>query len=59
MSQEGVGLKASVKYAKLEKWPNKPDGTPDKSNGPDEVMEKFGEDEPFKTTYRRNANAAD
>jgi hypothetical protein len=59
MSSEGVGVKCEVKYAKLVKWENHPiTGLPMKDRPPLEVMEKFGDDQPFRVTFQRgNSNA--
>jgi hypothetical protein len=54
MANEGVGVQAEVKYAKLVKWENDPvTGEPMKDRPPLEIMEKFGEDIPFVTTFKR------
>lgn len=53
MSKEGVGITAEVKYVKLVKWENDENGNPMKDRPPLEVMEKFGEDQPIVTTFKR------
>lgn len=53
MSQEGVGIKTSVKYARLVKWENDANGEPRKDLPPLEICEKFSDEEPFVTTFRR------
>ena len=58
MSTEGAGVSVEVHYAKLVKWPNHPDGTPDKSGQPLEVREKFGDDSPFAVTFQRSQDNA-
>lgn len=54
MNSEDAGLKCQVKYAKLVKWENDPvSGLPMKDRAPLEIKEKFGDEEPFVTTFKR------
>lgn len=59
MSQEGVGIKASVKYARLIKWENDEQGNPMKDKPPLEICEKFSDEAPFVTTFRREDHGSD
>lgn len=56
---EGAGVQVGVKYAKLVKWENGPDGLPDKTKPPLEIQEKFSDVEPFRVTFRRNPDGTD
>jgi hypothetical protein len=53
MNGEGVGIQCQVKYAKLVKWQNDASGLKDKTKPPLQVLEKFGEEEPFIVTFQR------
>jgi len=59
MAGEGTDLRADIKYAKLVKWENDAQGNARKDRPPLEIQEKFGENEPFKVTYRRPDYAPD
>lgn len=50
---ESAGVKVEVKFARLIKWPNKADGEPDYERGPDEILIKTGDEEPFRSIYVR------
>lgn len=54
MTSEANDIDVSVHYAKLVKWENDPvTGEPRKDLPPLEIKEKFGDEAPFVTTFKR------